>query len=686
MTHHGPARRVIVVGNLTIDDVVLPDGRTSIGSLGGGAIYAALGARLWSVPVGLVTRRGEDFSPSHLAHLTDLGVDTSGVVDIPGPTVRNWVLYGQDGTRTWVYRTPVERSLEVAVEPGDMPAPWLSAEPAPVVHVAPMPLPAAQAIVARVRVDCPRAIITMDTHEDWVRDHREQLVALACAVDVFIPSRQELADLVGYDEPERAAHQLVGVGVQAVVVKLGAAGAYVSTADGTHQQVDAYTVEALDTTGAGDSFCGGLAAGLAMGEPIAAAAKRGCTSASFAVESFGSMSLAAIGPGAPEARLAGAKSAGPPPSTGPSVKSERYDIAVMMDEIGGIPDVVRDHFGDPFGAVQTIVELLVAGGTEHLYLTGCGDSGFAASASVLAFARHAGVDAEGVHALTLARYRARYLPPRSAVLGISFSGKTGRPVEALVQAARFGHLTIGLTNDPQSALGRAAQHVLPIEVPTLGFSPGTSTYLGMLATLTDLALRWGTARGRDTSSARAFAGGLPELARLTLEANAEPALAAAELLRARPWVTFLGAGPNEATARFGAAKLLEGPQILGVATNVEEWAHEEYFVSDAGSPVVVVSPNGAGHSRAEEILSEIAFIGAHAILVSDQHDINAAQMLPIVGPVPEEFSPILCALPLSLLGFRLAEALGKRSYNFKSEQVRSEHYETIHRATIGEPA
>ncbi len=224
---------MIVVGNLTIDDVVLPDGRTSIGSLGGGAIYAALGARLWSVPVGLVTRRGEDFAPSHLAHLADLGVDTSGVVNIPGPTVRNWVLYGQDGTRTWVYRTPVGRSVEVAVKPGDIPAPWLSAAPGPVVHVAPMPLFAAQAIVARLRADCPQAVITMDTHEDWVRGYREQLAELAREVDVFVPSRQELADLVGYDEPEKAALHLVGEGIRAVVVKLGAAGAYVATADGT---------------------------------------------------------------------------------------------------------------------------------------------------------------------------------------------------------------------------------------------------------------------------------------------------------------------------------------------------------------------------------------------------------------------------------------------------------------------
>ena len=44
------------------------------------------------------------------------------------------------------------------------------------------------------------------------------------------------------------------------------------------------------------------------------------------------------------------------------------------------------------------------------------------------------------------------------------------------------------------------------------------------------------------------------------------------------------------------------------------------------------------------------------------------------------------ALPLSLIGFHLAGLAGKRSYNFPSDAARAEHYDTIHRATIGEPA
>ncbi len=115
--------RVVVAGNLTLDDVVLPDGSTRMACVGGNSLYAALGARLWEPRVGLVTRRGEDFPAGHLERLRDLGVDTTGVTGIAGPTVRNWVIYEDDGRRSWVYRTARERPLEIVAEQlGDLPA------------------------------------------------------------------------------------------------------------------------------------------------------------------------------------------------------------------------------------------------------------------------------------------------------------------------------------------------------------------------------------------------------------------------------------------------------------------------------------------------------------------------------------------------------------------------------------
>src|SRR4029077_13774321 len=102
--------------------------------------------------------------------------------------------------------------------------------------------------------------------------------------------------------------------------------------------------------------------------------------------------------------------------------------------------------------------------------------------------------------------------------------------------------------------------------------------------------------------------------------------------------------------------------------------------------VVVVAPGGAASDRVGEILKELAFIDADATLISDQPSPNAANAIPVAPGLPEEFSPLLAALPLSLLAYHLARLRGKRSYNLPEPQDRKEHYNTIHRATRGEPA
>ena len=48
--------RLITAGNITIDDLVLPDGKTYMGTIGGDALYSALGAKLWLDEVAALTR------------------------------------------------------------------------------------------------------------------------------------------------------------------------------------------------------------------------------------------------------------------------------------------------------------------------------------------------------------------------------------------------------------------------------------------------------------------------------------------------------------------------------------------------------------------------------------------------------------------------------------------------------
>jgi glucosamine 6-phosphate synthetase-like amidotransferase/phosphosugar isomerase protein len=61
-------------------------------------------------------------------------------------------------------------------------------------------------------------------------------------------------------------------------------------------------------------------------------------------------------------------------------------------------------------------------------------------------------------------------------------------------------------------------------------------------------------------------------------------------------------------------------------------------------------------------------------------------LIPLAPGLPEEFSPILAVLPLSLLAYHLAKARGQASFEFPSPEAAREHYETIHRATVAEPA
>ncbi|TME32155.1 MAG: hypothetical protein E6I75_17350 [Chloroflexi bacterium] len=90
-----------VLGNLTIDDLVLPDGTTSMGLCGGNAIFAALGGRVWSEHVGLAARVGPDFPRGNIRRLEAAGIQLA-LSEVDAPTLHNWALYESADRRRFV--------------------------------------------------------------------------------------------------------------------------------------------------------------------------------------------------------------------------------------------------------------------------------------------------------------------------------------------------------------------------------------------------------------------------------------------------------------------------------------------------------------------------------------------------------------------------------------------------------
>lgn len=112
--------------------------------------------------------------------------------------------------------------------------------------------------------------------------------AILALCDYITPNETETEALTGLPvtnlaEAETAAQALLARGVGAVVITLGANGAYYRDGGQSLHQPVISAGPVVETTGAGDAFNGGLAVALSEGMPIADALRFGCATAGISV-------------------------------------------------------------------------------------------------------------------------------------------------------------------------------------------------------------------------------------------------------------------------------------------------------------------------------------------------------------------------------------------------------------------
>ena len=84
-------------------------------------------------------------------------------------------------------------------------------------------------------------------------------------IDYFFPNEDEILGMTGKENVEEAADVLLEYGVKNVIAKIGKRGCILCNKDGK-VHVPAYTVKAVDSTGAGDNFAAGFIHSLLRGK------------------------------------------------------------------------------------------------------------------------------------------------------------------------------------------------------------------------------------------------------------------------------------------------------------------------------------------------------------------------------------------------------------------------------------
>jgi cytidine kinase len=277
---------LVTIGYLTLDDLVLENDRVLRDTLGGGALFSAVGARTWNGSVGIHACSGRDYPAEYLDIIRNSGIDVQGITAGPPQSLRLWLLE-EGGLRKQQLPKLVSAKVgDMDAARADLPAAYHGAAG---YHVA-TSLPATQReAISQVRAVAPSAWVTLDIWtEPFFDAHPYREPGFLAGVDAFLPSDKEVEALWGLDDLLGVMRHLASSGPAIVAVKQGERGSLVFSREiDRFWEIPVVAVDTVDATGAGDAYCGGFLAGLVeTGNPLEAAL-RGTVSASFAVQGHG---------------------------------------------------------------------------------------------------------------------------------------------------------------------------------------------------------------------------------------------------------------------------------------------------------------------------------------------------------------------------------------------------------------
>ncbi len=253
-------------------------------TIGGSGAIVACGAAALGLRTAIVGVVGDDvFGRFMLDRLSERGVDVGAVV--VDPAVRTGL--------TVILSRPEDRAILTfpgaisALKPDNVPLALLRG--ARHVHAAAFFLQRELAPgLGDLLSEAKRAGASTSLDPNWDPEERWDggLDDVLRSTDLFLPNAEEVVRITGQDDAQAAALTLSAQG-PLVALKLGAEGALAADGEAVTRVSPPSTIEAFDTTGAGDSFDAGMIAGLLAGWDTPRALALGCA--------CGALSTLAIG-------------------------------------------------------------------------------------------------------------------------------------------------------------------------------------------------------------------------------------------------------------------------------------------------------------------------------------------------------------------------------------------------------
>ena len=261
---------------------------------GGDTSNAAVAASRHGASVGYITALGRDFAgDAFMALWAQERVDASTVRrSEQHPTGVYFVFHGPSGHEFLYYR---QNSAAAAYTQADLPRDALAAARMLFVSGVSQGISAsaADAVFAAIEI-VKRAggIVAYDTNYRARLWPPPRAVAIMNAAirqaDYVFPGLDDAGALLGLTEPDAILEFYLRLGPKAVVLKMGEAGACLATQD-TRLRLPAHQVEAVDATGAGDTFCGSFLARILAGDEPEDAARYANVAAALKCTGYGAV-------------------------------------------------------------------------------------------------------------------------------------------------------------------------------------------------------------------------------------------------------------------------------------------------------------------------------------------------------------------------------------------------------------